>query len=72
MGKAYLPNYEDGTPKSLYDSLSFVAGLLQDSYKFPINWNLKRLQDSYQEILRLLSRDYKLLSRDYSTLVNLL
>ena len=43
-GKAYLPNYEDGTPKSLYDSLSLVTGLLQDSYKFPIN---------------LLSRDYR-------------
>ena len=28
MGKTYLPNYEDGTPKSLYDSLSFMTGLL--------------------------------------------
>ena len=44
-------NYEDGTPKSLYDSLSFITGVLQDSYKFPII--------SYQEIIRLLSRDYK-------------
>ena len=25
---AYLFNYEDGTPKSLYDSLSFITGLL--------------------------------------------
>ena len=33
-GKTYLSNYEDGTPKSLYDSLSFITGLLQDSYKF--------------------------------------
>ena len=24
MGEAYLFNYEDGTPKSLYDSLSFT------------------------------------------------
>ena len=23
-----LPNYEDGTPKSLYDSLNFITGLL--------------------------------------------
>ena len=30
-------NYEDGTPKTLYDSLSFITGLLQDSYKSPIN-----------------------------------
>ena len=44
MGETYLPNYEDGTPKSLYDSLSLVTGLLQDSY---------------QEIIRLLSRDNK-------------
>ena len=50
MGKTYLPNYEDGTPKSLYDSLSFITGLLQDSYKSPI----QRLQDSYQEIVGLL------------------
>ena len=35
----YLFNYENGTPKSLYDSLSLVTGLLQDSY---------------QEIIRLL------------------
>ena len=44
MGKTYLFNYENGTSKSLYDALSFITGLLQDSYKFPIN---------------LLSRDYK-------------
>ena len=28
MGKTYLSNYEDGTPKSLNDSLSFITGLL--------------------------------------------
>ena len=44
MGASYLFNYEDGTPKSLYYSLSFIIGLLQDSY---------------QEIIRLLSRDHK-------------
>ena len=49
MGKTYLPNYEDETPKNLYDSLSFITGLLYDSYKFPII--------SYQEITGLLSRD---------------
>ena len=27
-GKTYLPNYENGTSKSLYDSLSFITGLL--------------------------------------------
>ena len=27
-GKAYLFNYEDGTSKRLYDSLSFITGLL--------------------------------------------
>ena len=27
-GKTYLFNYEDGTPKSLYDLLSFITGLL--------------------------------------------
>ena len=27
-GKTYLPNYEDGTPKSLYDLLSFITRLL--------------------------------------------
>ena len=55
MGKIYLFNYEDGTPKSLYDSLSLITGLLQDSYKFPINLlsrdyrtPIKRLQDSYK------------------------
>ena len=57
MGKTYLFNYEDGTPKRLYDSLSFITGLLQDFYKFPII--------SYQEIAGLLSRDHK-------TLMNLL
>ena len=41
MGETYLPDYEDGTPKSLYDSLSFMTGLLQDSYKFPINLLLR-------------------------------
>ena len=46
MGKTYLFNYEDGTPKSLYDSLSAITGLLQDSY---------------QEITGLLSRDYRTL-----------
>ena len=57
MGKTFLPNYEDGTPKSLYDSLSFITGLLQDFYKFPIisyKSPIKRLQDSYQEIVGLL------------------
>ena len=48
------------------------TGLLSTDYMTPIN----RLQDSYQEILRLLSRDSKtpinLLSRDYSTPMNLL
>ena len=44
MGETYLSNYEDGTPKSLYDSLSFIKGLLQDFY---------------QEITGLLSRDHK-------------
>ena len=38
-GKTYLFNYENGTSKRLYDSLSLVTGLLQDSY---------------QEIIRLL------------------
>ena len=46
MGEAYLFNYEDRTPKSLPGSLSFITGLLQDSY---------------QEIIRLLSRDYRTL-----------
>ena len=66
MGKTYLPNYEDGTSKRLYDPLSFITGLLQDFYKFPtISYKspIKRLQDSYQdsyqEITVLLSRDYK-------------
>ena len=39
MGETYLFNYENGTPKNLYDSLSLVTGLLQESY---------------QEIIRLL------------------
>ena len=58
MRKTYLFNYEDGTPKSLYDLWRFITGLLQDlsrDHKTPI----KRLQDSYQEIAGLLSRDYK-------------
>ena len=40
MWKTYLFNYEDGTPKSLYDLLSFITGLLQDlprDHKTPIN-----------------------------------
>ena len=64
MGETYLPNYEDGTPKSLYDSLSFITGLLLDSYESPINSYkspIKRLQDSYQEIAGLLSISYRLL-----------
>ena len=55
MGKTYLFNYEDGTPKSLYDSLSLITGLLQDSYRSPIDHlsrdsktPIKRLQDSYK------------------------
>ena len=51
MGETYLSNYEDGTLKILYDSLSFITGLLQDSYESPINSYkspIKRLQDSYQ------------------------
>ena len=51
MGKTYLPNYEDRTPKILYDSLSFITGLLQDSYESLINsykFPIKRIQDSYQ------------------------
>ena len=51
MRKTYLFNYENGTPKSLYYSLSFMTGLLQDSYKFPIisyKSPIKRLQDSYK------------------------
>ena len=41
MEKTYLFNYEDGTPKSLYDSLSFITGLLQDSYKSPTVFRCK-------------------------------
>ena len=54
-GKTYLFNYEDGTPKSLYDSLSLVTGLLQDSYQEITGFlsrdcrtPIKRLQDSYK------------------------
>ena len=39
MGKTYLSNYENGTTKSLYDSLSFIKGLLEDlsrDYSTPI------------------------------------
>ena len=50
MGEAYFFNYEDGTPKSLYDSLSAITGLLQDSYQEII----RLLQISYQEIMGLL------------------
>ena len=32
--------------------------LSQDCYKTPISTPIKRLQDSYQEIIRLLIRDY--------------
>ena len=54
MGKTYLFNYEKGKaqePIRFVDS--FITGLIQDSYKSPI----KRLQDSYQEIAGLSSRD---------------
>ena len=64
MGKTYLPNYEDGTFKRLYDLLSFITGLSQDSYIFPII--------SYQESAGLLARDSKilrLLSRDSKTTI---
>ena len=68
MGKTYLPNCEDGTPKSLYDSLSYITGLLQDSYKFPII--------TYKSPINLLSRDYRtpinLISRDCRTPINFL
>ena len=42
-----------------YDLLSFITGLLQDSYKFSIIYKspIKRLEDSYQEIARLLPSD---------------
>ena len=62
MGETYLPNYEDGTPKSLYDLLSFITGLLQDSYKFPIIFYkspIKRLQDSYKSLIKRLQDSYK-------------
>ena len=49
MGEAYLFNYEDGTPKSLDDSLSLTR-LLSRDYRTLI----KRLRDSYQEIIGLL------------------
>ena len=38
MRKTHLPNYKDGTPKSLYDSLSFITVLLEDFYRFSINF----------------------------------
>ena len=50
-----MPNYEDGTPKRLYDSLSFITGLLQDSYEFPVisyKSPIKRLQDSYKSPIK--------------------
>ena len=79
MGKTYLFNYEDGTPKSLYDSLSFITGLLQDSYESPINSYkspIKRLQDSYKSPIKRLQDSCKFpinfLSRDYRTPTNLL
>ena len=61
-GETYLPNYEDGTPKSLYDSLSFITGLLQDSYESPINSYkspIKRLQHSYKFPVKRLQDSYK-------------
>ena len=64
MGKTYLFNYEDGTPKSLYDLLSLVTGLLQDSYQ-----EIIRL---LQTLMNLLSRDYRILSRDHKTPMNFL
>ena len=53
MGKTYLFNYEDGTLKSLHDSLR--------SLRDPASWSFitRLLQDSYQEITGLLSSDYK-------------
>ena len=83
MGEAYLFNYEDGTPKSLPGSLSFITGLLEDSYQEIIGLlsrdhktPIKRLQHSCQEITRLLSRDYntpiKRLQHSYESPINLL
>ena len=69
MEETYLPNYENGTPKSLYDSLSFITGLLEDFYRFPIisyESPIKKLQDSYQDSCQEITA---LLSRDYSTLI---
>ena len=83
MGETYLFNYENGTPKSLYYLLSFLTGLLQDSYKSPTRLltrdyrtPIKRLQDSYQQITGLLSTDYrtpnKRLQDSYESPTNLL
>ena len=75
MGKTYLPNYEDGTPKSLYDSLSFITGLLQDSYKFPIityKSPIKRLQDSYKSHIKRLQDSYKFPIISYKFPMNIL
>ena len=61
MEEAYLFNYEDGTPKSLPGLLSLITGLLQDSC---------------QQIIRLLSRDYntliKRLQHSYQETIRLL
>ena len=62
-------NYENGTPKSLRDSLSFVTKLLQDScqeitallsrdYSTSGSTLINRSQHSYQEIAALLSIDH--------------
>ena len=62
MEEMYLFNYEDGTPKSLYDSLSFITGLLQDSYESPINSYkspIKGLQDSCKFPFKRLQDSYK-------------
>ena len=75
MGKTYLFNYEDGTPKSLYDSLSFITGLLQDSYKFPIisyKSPIKKLQDSFQSLIKRLQDSYKFPIISYKFPMNLL
>ena len=54
MGETYLFNNEDETPKSLPGLLSFITGLLQDSYHKIIGL----LYDSYKSPINLLSRDY--------------